>query len=113
MIQAAYRKQDMRDQRSIDMGNSIEQIENLFRKADFSKETDLKQRLDRQLFSVRKVTLDELMKAEGMKPHAADKKRKGRARASEKTMDKTAGNESLGALEKDNPLIKKGKPPVM
>ena len=34
MIQAAYRKQDMRDQRSIDMGNSIEQIENLFRKAD-------------------------------------------------------------------------------
>ena len=59
------------------------------------------------------VTLDELMKAEGMKQHAADKKRKGRARASEKTMDKTAGNESPGALEKENPMVKKGKPPVM
>ena len=95
------------------MANSMEQIENLFKKADFSKETDLKQRLDRQLFSVRKVTLDELMQEEGIGQHTADRSVPSRSRSAKRQMEKETTKDSLGALERDNPMIKKGKPPVM
>lgn len=93
------------------MANEMEQIEQLFNKADFSKETDLKQRLDRQLFSVRKVTLDELMKKEGLKSAKEDEKSRSRSRSAARSMDRTA--EDARTLERDNPMIKKGKPPVM
>ena len=93
------------------MGNEMEQMEQLFKKADFSKETDLKQRLDRQLFSVRSVTLDELMKKEGLKNVKENEKSGIRSRSTAKSMGKAA--EDARTLERDDPMLKKGKPPVM
>ena len=98
---------------SIDMKNSIEQIEGLFRKADFSKETNLKRSLDRKLFAVRKVTLDELMKAEGMGDRNAKKDAPERSRTAAKSSRKQMDKENADVLERENPLVKKGKPPVL
>lgn len=95
------------------MANSIEQIEGLFRKADFSKETDLQQRLDKELFAVRRVSLDELMKAEGFNKRTAEREAPARARVTVKSSARQREKDSAAVLEQDNPLIKKGKPPVL
>ena len=40
----------------------MEYVEEILKTADFSAETDLKAKLKKDLFSVRKIDLDELMK---------------------------------------------------
>ena len=77
-------------------------------------------KLARDLFPVREVTLNELMEEEGLRNHAvkADAhKEKSMKRQAERQKERKAGKgkdpESLGAIERENPLIRKGKPPVM
>ena len=97
------------------MDIKTDQIEKLFQKADFSKETDLKMRLGKKLFPVREVTLNELMEKEGMKTRVGEKNSHARQRstAMEAGKGRQKDPDSLGAIERDNPMIKKNKPPVM
>ena len=86
------------------MENNLSQIENILQKADFSKETDLKLRLSKELFSVRKVTLDELVKEEGLNYNETAVKTQGRIRVSERQKQKqkealspkAMGNKTMG-----------------
>ncbi len=76
------------------MKNSVEQIEQLLKKADFSKETDLKQRLDKQLFGVRKVTLDELMVQEGLGSEKSQDRKRNRSKSAVSVREKTKDNKT-------------------
>lgn len=97
------------------METKLEQIEKLFKKADFSKETDLKLNLGRKLFPVREVPLNELMEQEGMKTHVGEKNSHARQRSAslEAQKGRKKDPDSLGAIERENPLIKKNKPPLL
>ncbi len=91
-----------------------EQIEEIFRKADFSKESALKLSLSRKLFPVRKVNLNTLMEEEGMKANKVEKDSRSKQRSTSMQAEKgRKRHESLGAVERENPLIKKNKPPVI
>ena len=50
-----------------------ERIEKLFASSDFSKETDLKERLEKKVFAVKQVSLNDLMEKEGMRKEEAHK----------------------------------------
>ena len=52
-----------------------ERIEKLFASSDFSKETDLKERLEKKVFAVKQVSLNDLMEKEGMRKEEALKDR--------------------------------------
>ena len=49
----------------------MEYVEDILKTADFSAETNLKDRLKRDLFSVRKIDFDELMKKNGFEKEAS------------------------------------------
>ncbi|MBO6112934.1 MAG: hypothetical protein J6P45_07810 [Lachnospiraceae bacterium] len=54
---------------------NTERIEKLFASSDFSKETDLKERLEKKVFAVKQVSLNDLMEKEGMRKEEALKGR--------------------------------------
>ncbi|MBR1875812.1 MAG: hypothetical protein IJ805_01740 [Lachnospiraceae bacterium] len=54
---------------------NTERIEKLFASSDFSKETDLKERLEKKVFAVKQVSLNDLMEKEGMRKEEALKDR--------------------------------------
>ena len=97
------------------MDMKTDQIEKLFRKADFSKESDLKMNLTRQLFPVRGVTLNQLMEEEGIRTRSGEKDSNTRQRSASRQAERGRSKDpdSMGVIERDNPLIKKNRPPSM
>lgn len=91
----------------------IKSIENIFRKADFSRETDLKLRLGKELFPVKRTSLNKLMEEEGIKNRHELKNSSGKEFSRSRHSEREKAPESLGAMERENPLIKKNKPPIM
>lgn len=91
----------------------IKIVEDIFRKADFSRETDLKLRLGKDLFPVKRTSLNKLMEEEGIKTHHASKDGSGKEIKRSRRNEREKAPESLGAIERDNPLIKKNKPPMI
>lgn len=55
----------------------MEYVEEILKTADFSAETDLKAKLQKDLFSVRKIDLDELMKKNGIEKEESVRKKQG------------------------------------
>jgi len=91
----------------------IKTVENIFRKADFSKETDLKLRLGKELFPVRKTSLNKLMEEEGIKNRSQVRNGSGKEIIRSRHSEREKAPESIGPMERENPLIRKNKPPVM
>jgi len=87
--------------------------ENIFKRSDFSKESDLMVRLGKELFPVRNKTLDQLMEEEGIRTRGGIKNEAGRERTRTRHAEREKAPESLGVIERDNPLIKKNKPPLL
>ncbi|XME01761.1 hypothetical protein QYZ88_013795 [Lachnospiraceae bacterium C1.1] len=78
------------------MEEHLQKIEEIFLRADYSKESALKAELERKLFSVNKMSLDKLMKEEGMNIKV-------------ELQNKSAQKSRTGSLEHISPKIKKGK----
>ena len=87
-------------------------VENIFMRSDFSRETDLKIKLGKELFPVKRTTLTALMEEEGIKSAGA-KKESGKEALRTVYKERGKEREAAGVLERDNPLIRKNKPPVM
>ncbi len=65
------------------------QIEKLFAASDFSKETDLKERLAKKISATKKVSLDDLMEKEGMKKKEKTGETSGKRKTVQKQSQKT------------------------
>ena len=91
----------------------IKIAENIFKKSDFAKESDLKIKLSKELFPVKKTNLNKLMEEEGMNNRHEMKGGPGREKVRSRQKEREKAPESLGAIERDNPMIKKNKPPIM
>ena len=84
------------------MEKDLEQIEELFKKADFSGESDLKPKLGSRFASVRHTSLENLMKEEGVYPAPSqDKKKHVRVK------NAVGKDREMEALEKYNPYKQK------
>lgn len=90
------------------MEEHLREIEKIFADADFSKESNLKLELENRLFPVHDVTLDILLKEEGIKT-TGEKKNKSAQR--NRALNKEIKNTDV--LERNNPLVKTRKPPRM
>ncbi|MBO6133074.1 MAG: hypothetical protein J6P05_01935 [Lachnospiraceae bacterium] len=93
------------------MAQGLERIEQIFTKADFSKGTDLQDRLWAQIekrATVRPTNLNELMKEEGMSMGGSEKKQSSR-RAENTRMRERSNSNTPDVLERDNPYVKKSR----